>query len=229
MLFGRSLIEPIDDVRWNDDPNLRLEHEVIGLLAEDFIGHGFDLRRLLTTIASTAPFRLDSRTLEEPTPEHDRAWAVFPLVRLRPEQVIGAALQSASVTTLDVESDVTIRLALYFNERDFLRRYGDMGEDEFTPQGGTIPQRLLMMNGQLVRDKFRKSLVFNAAARIATTASQPATAIEAAYLAVLTRRPSSRETTHFVARMTNPQASRVQTIEDLYWALLNSTEFAWNH
>lgn len=229
LLFGRPLIEPIDDVRWNDDPAQRLEREVLDLLADDFARHGYDLRRLLTVIASTQAFRLDSRTDTEATPEQDRAWAVFPLVRLRPEQVIGAIMQSTSATTLDGEHDMTTRVALFFTEQEFLRRYGDVGEDEFTPQGGTIPQRLLMMNGRLVREKLRDPLVFNAAARIAATASQPSAAVEAAYLAVLTRRPTDRELSHFVGRMNEPKANRTQAVEDLYWALFNSTEFAWNH
>lgn len=229
LLFGRPLIEPIDDIRWNEDPAQRLEREVLDLLADDFARHGHDLRRLLTVIASTAPFRLDSRTATETTREHERAWAVFPLVRLRPEQVIGAIMQSTSATTLDADHDVTVRFVQFITQQEFVRRYGDVGEDEFTPQGGTIPQRLLMMNGRLIREKLRDPLVFNAAARIAATASQPSAAVEAAYLAVLTRRPTDGERNHFVGRMTEPKASRTQVVEDLCWTLFNSTEFAWNH
>lgn len=229
VLFGRPLVEPIDDVRRNDDPSQRMEREVLDLLADDLTAHHYDLRRLLSLIASTAVFRLDSRTDDEPTPEQQRSWAVFPLVRLRPEQVIGAIMQSMSATTLDAEHDVAVRFVQFITQNEFVRRYGDMGEDEFAPQGGTIPQRLLMMNGRLVRDKLRDPLVFNAAARIATTASHPAAAVEAAYLAVLTRRPTAVELEHFVGRMNQPRTSRTQAVEDLCWALFNSTEFAWNH
>ena len=111
-----------------------------------------------------------------------------------------------------------------------VRRYGDAGDDEFAPQGGTIPQRLLMMNGKLVGDKLHDPLVFNAAARIDALASTPAGAVDAAYLALLTRRPTPTEREHFVARLTEQSSSdRRAAIEDLFWALFNSTEFAWNH
>ena len=42
--------------------------------------------------------------------EHEAAWAVFPLTRLRPEQVAGAVFQSASLATLGPQSHWFVRL-----------------------------------------------------------------------------------------------------------------------
>jgi hypothetical protein len=231
VLFGRPLIEPIDDVRWDEgDAALELERKVLDLLADDFATHGYDLRRLLSLVAAARPFRLESRIDGDVTDEQEQAWAVFPLVRLRPEQVIGAILQATSVTTLDPEQDVTMRAIQFLTEQDFVKRYGDAGDEEFAPHAGTIPQRLLMMNGRLVRDKLRDPLIFNAATRIGMLADGPKGAVEAAYLAVLTRRPTPEELTYFSDRFdAPPRRTRPQAVEDLYWTLFNSTEFAWNH
>src|SRR5204863_2988953 len=107
--------------------------------------------------------------------------------------------------------------------------YGDTGEDEFTGRGGTIPQRLLLMNGQLVYDKTKES-IFNAATRIGWLASDDASAVRTAYLAVLTRPPTAVEAAHFEGRLGEARGQeRSRRMEDLYWALINSTEFAWNH
>ena len=76
-----------------------------------------------------------------------------------------------------------------------------MGEDEFTDRGGTIPQRLLMMNGNLVRERTKQDLINNAATRIALLAPDDTRAVEIAYLAVFTRRPNKRESDHFVGRL----------------------------
>jgi len=55
-------------------------------------------------------------------------------------------------------------------------------------------------------------------------------AVEISYLAVLTRRPTPEEAAHFEARLAGSKGnSRSQHLEDLYWALLNSSEFSWNH
>ena len=104
-----------------------------------------------------------------------------------------------------------------------------MGEDEFHQEPGTIPQRLLMMNGSLVQEKIKDSIL-NAAARIALLAPDNARAVETAYLAVLTRRPTAGEAAHFEERLAaNKGHPRNQRLTDLYWTLLNSTEFSWNH
>jgi hypothetical protein len=56
-------------------------------------------------------------------------------------------------------------------------------------------------------------------------------AVETAYLAVLTRRATPDESRYFVAELADvaDKRSRNQRLEDLYWCLLNSTEFSWNH
>ena len=57
-----------------------------------------------------------------------------------------------------------------------------------------------------------------------------AAAVETVYLAVLTRRPTAKELEHFVIRLAdqNNEQQR-QTIQDLYWTLINSVEFVWSH
>ena len=180
-------------------------------------------------IASTEVYRLDSAAPFEITDEHDAAWAVFPLTRLRPEQVIGSVIQSASVTTINQQSHVFTRLRRYFNEKDFVKRYGDADDDEFAKAHGTIPQRLLMMNGDLVDGKAREELL-NASSQIAMFAPDDGAAVETAYLSVLTRRPTPKERDYFSAKLTGLTGDeRKRKLADLYWVLFNSTELSWNH
>lgn len=231
LMFGRPLVEPIDD--------LGIEGpfpEPLELLADDFVEHGFDLRRLFEVIAATRAFRMDSRldTTDDVGADEmaQRAaqWAVFPLTRLRPEQVVSAVQQSASLATIDYESNIVVRLARAIGQNDFVERYGDSGADEFDAHGGTIPQRLLLMNGRIVGDKTSDNLLANAATQIAAFAPDDATAVETAMLAVLSRRPVADEAAYFSERLEGTsRRQRNERIGDLYWTLLNSTEFSWNH
>ena len=82
-----------------------------------------------------------------------------------------------------------MRLVKFGQTNDFVTRYGDLGEDEFTARGGTIPQRLLLMNGELVKERTQPNPLMSATSRIAGLSSDPATQIEAAYLTTLSRRP----------------------------------------
>src|SRR6185437_318976 len=223
LMLGRPLVEPVDNLESDAAAPPALD-----LLADDFATHNFDVRRLIRVIASTQVFRLDSASEHEVGETEEKAWAVFPLSRLRPDQMIGGVLQASSVSTLDAESHILARLARYGQRNDFVKRYGDTGEDEFDGHGGTIPQRLLMMNGSLIREKIKEG-PFTASTQVGWMSSDDAHAVEAAYLTVLTRRPTPAEAEYFERFLAEPDLKPNQRLEDLFWSLINSTEFSWNH
>lgn len=228
LMFGRPLVEPVDDLAAADEVP-----EALTILADDFVAHGYDLRRLIRVVAASEVFRLDSTSPDEAdgdsTEAAEKLLAVFPMTRLRPEQVVGGVLQAASLSTIDADSPIVTRIGRFLGEQDFVKRYGDGGEDEFDGRSGTIPQRLLMMNGDLVREKTKADL-FNAATRIGYFAPTDREAVAVAYLTALTRRPTAEEARHFEARLGGSRGKeRSARMSDLYWSLVNSTEFSWNH
>lgn len=228
LMFNRPLRAPVDNIPLDGELPAAME-----ILAEDFIAHRCDLQRLIRVIAATRVFQLESRSADPghpATPEQEAVFASFPLTRLRPEQVGGAVLQAAKLRTIDADSHVMVRVIRYFEQGDFLRRYGDAGENEFANAGGTIPQRLVLMNGKLVHERTKEDLLMNAATRIAAVAPDDPAAIETAYLAILTRRPTPEERDYFSAQMKErANVKRAELMSDLYWTLINSTEFSWNH
>jgi Protein of unknown function (DUF1549)/Protein of unknown function (DUF1553) len=225
LMTGRPMAEPVDDLSVAGEIPPALE-----MLAADFSEHGHDLHRLIRVIAATQVFRLDSAAADDSSGEAaEEAWAVFPMTRLRPEQVAGSLIQAARLSTLDAQSPWVVRFFNYTGSNDFVRRYGDTGEDEFNARGGTIPQRLLLLNGELVKSKSEEGLL-NASSRIAELAPSDHKAVEVAFLTVLTRRPSPDETAHFEARLAGVKGNeRKDRLTDLFWTLMNSTEFSWNH
>ena len=89
-----------------------------------------------------------------------------------------------------------------------------------------------MMTGELVRERTKEDLLMNSATRIGAVATDDDVAVETAYLAVLTRRPTPAEKAHFVDRLSesaSKEGNRLQSMGDLFWTLMNSTEFSWNH
>jgi hypothetical protein len=230
LMFGKPLVNPVDDIPLHEPFPPALE-----TLADDFIVHGYDLERLIRIIAASEVYQQDSGAEFDVTPAHEEQWAVFPVTRLRPEQVAGSVVQSSSLPTINAQAHIFSQLGKFISTSQFVQRYGDLGEDEFIDRGGTIPQRLLMMNGELVKERTDGgNAVQNASTRIALVTLDNEKAVETAYLATLTRHPSKEEIAHFITRL-NQQfpakdpSSRAQKMEDMYWVLLNSTEFSWNH
>ena len=88
---------------------------------------------------------------------------------------------------------------------------------------GTIPQALFLMNGALVNGRIqaRPATVLG---EIMAAAPNPRAALIALYMRVLSRQPTNQEVeicSKYLAAVGNP----VEAFEDIYWSLINSTEF----
>ena len=224
LMFGKGIVEPVDDLS-----SLAEFPPVLEFLADDFTEHDYDLKRLIRLIAASQVFQVDSAADHELTSEHEVNWACFPVTRLRPEQAIGSLMQATSLQTNDQENHILFRLIRYGETNDFIQRYGDAGADELVEQGGTIPQRLLLMNGKMTREKVKGELL-SFVRQAAALIRDDQTAIDTAYLSCLSRKPTEKEREHFLNVFSGQtKNARVRTMEDLYWALINSSEFSWNH
>lgn len=232
LLFGMPYINPVDDLPAPTD--LAQEPpDLLDLLGRDFRENNYDIKRLVQIIVASKPFRVSSSTDLNDADEIERAtseWALFPLVRLRPEQIIGAMLQSSSLKTIDQNSNLFMRARRFFSEIDFVREYGDLGSDELNDFPGTIPQALLRMNGQFAKENGSASL-FNSVGRIAGLDISNEKRVETCYLVCLSRLPTEQEQAHFLKQYETAanQKQREKITEDLFWALYNSPEFSWNH
>ena len=229
LVFGAPYMAPVDDLP-HPDPT---EQDVLDVLGRDFREHGYDLKRLIQVIAASNAFRLDSRhpaVDDSRIDEFKSEWAVFPLVRLRPDQVIGAMFQASSIRTIDQHSHLLTRFKRFINEREFIDEYGDLGDRELEQRSGTIPQALLRMNGKIANEASRAEL-FNAASSVASMTQSDADCVDTSYLVCLTRRPDADERRHFVSQLREArnQNERKRIVEDMFWALFNAPEFSWNH
>ncbi len=232
LMFGRAYLEPVDDLPVGDEVD-----EVLDYLAEDFVDHGYDLHRLIRIIALSAPYQLASRIdIQEDAEPVDLdsladQWAVFPIVRLRPEQVASSIVQSSSLRTRDHTNHILFRFVREIETNDFVKRYGDAGEYELEPDTQTISQRLLLLNGKLVQQKTdADDLRTNASGRIAILAPDDQKAIEVVFLSTLTRRPTVEEIAFFEEHLSGARdKERDAVLEDFFATLLNSSEFLCLH
>lgn len=236
----------VDDLPDPGDPRFGSQLEVLDILGRDFRSHGCDLRRLIRVIAASDAFLLDSvhpesaaanlsamsdaerDALQLRIEQLEARWAVFPLTRLRPEQVIGSMLQANHVETIDQGSHLFVRAVRFFRERDFVNEFGDPGVDELEDRTGTIQQALLRMNGDFARE-LSEEQPFSAPGQIARYSSTPEQLLENVLLSSLTRPPNQSERSCFLPQLQPDYPHRDGVIQDLYWAIFNAPEFSWNH
>lgn len=225
ILFGRPLVSPVDDLAAASEIPRPLKR-----LAEDFRTHGHDLHRLLRMIAATEVFRGESAAPADASEEAaELAWAAYPVSMLRSEQIVRSLIQACTIETIDANSHILTRLFAQGAERDFTVRYGDPAEDTPADCATTIPRRLLLMNGKIVTERTKAELL-SAAGQIAADAPSDLEAVRVAYLSALTREPTREEADYFTPRLKQARGeTRKKIVSDLFWTLINSTEFSWGH
>jgi hypothetical protein len=117
-------------------------------------------------------------------------------------------------------------------KRDWLRQFtlafGTDEGDDATTFNGTIPQALMMFNGDLIKQATnvdKGTFLY----QMATGNLKPADRMNYLYLAALARRPSATEmgiaNKLLMARGGDAKAA----MQDVWWALLNSNEFILIH
>lgn len=234
LMFGKPFLSdrPVDDLPDPEDGEFKARTEVLDLLGADFRSHGCDLRRLIQVITTTEGYRRSSlhpaRGAAE-LEEAERLWGVFPLNRLRPEQMIGAMLQSNSVKTIDQNSHLFTRAIRFFKEQDYLTEFGDPGEAELEQRTATITQTLLNMNGEFAREMSQPG-VFATPGTLRQFSPTNNALLDNVFLTCLTRRPTDAERTYFRGQLSErPKDADDAVLEDLFWTLYNSPEFSWNH
>ena len=240
-MFGKPLHEPVDDLPHPVDG----ERDALDILGAEFRAGDGRLSTLTRMIALSDVFRLSSESTtatDEDYAAQIRAWSVFPLVRLRPEQVIGSLFQAGHIRNIDQNSNPLIRVQKFGSENDFLNEYGDLGDDELLQQVGTIPQALLRMNGRFTADLSKVDML-TAANQILNLSPDDRAVVENSYLACLCRRPTDEERRFFMDGLSSgkpaeenesktskkPIRDRAEIMQDLFWTLFNSPEFSWNH
>lgn len=226
MMLGTSITRSgVDDIE-----GIERVPGLLAILGEDFSEHGHDLRRLIRIVARTKAFRMRAGEKDAAaTVKAADVYAAFPITKLRAEQLAGSLVQISKLRAVNAESHILWRLTKLGNTNDFVKRYGDAGEEELREQKGTLMQQLVLMNGRIVRERIEANL-FNAAGRIAGLSPDDETRVRVAYLTVYGREPTDAELAHFLPQLKGKKGDpRKRAMEDMIWAMVNATEFSWNH
>jgi hypothetical protein len=200
--------------------------EVLELLAKGFIASGHDVRWLFRTITRTRAYQ----TALQPALARGKvpAPAVCPQ-RLRPEQIFEALVEALAFDENDRKIPAPAPSSAPAATRHTGLRHMVYQAFKVNPSTapaevrGTIPQALLMMNSALVH-VYTSARGQTVLGRLLAEGRSDDQVVEALYQRALARKPSASEQAvcrRYVTRV----GDRYEALEDVFWALINSTEF----
>lgn len=223
--FGRGIVEPVDDF---SDINPACHPELLEYLAQEFAAHEFDLKFLIRAITATKAYRRSSEKTHD-SQDAPEFFARMSVQGLTPNQLYDSLAQ-ATGTPLSFQSANPFIFGNQNEESLFQETFDDAGTT-ITDRETTILQALALMNGQLTMT----ATDINQSRTLAAVAGAPFLStegkIEALYLAALSRKPSEAERKRLKAYVETggPANNPNQALADVFWALLNSSEFLLNH
>jgi hypothetical protein len=226
--LGVGIVDPVDDLRPSNPPNNAALWKVLN---QEFVGSGFNLRHVMRLILTSRAYQLTSATLPENQTDR-RFYSHYYAKRMSAEVLLDAISQVTGVPDAFPGYPVGIRATQLPDpgvESHFLKLFGQ--SDRVTAcaceRNGdvTLPQLLHLQNGASVVEKIRSA--DGRLAKLTQEMTDNATLVETLFLTAMGRRPLESET-RTVARMLEG-SDRAEVIRDLFWALVNSKEFVFNH
>jgi hypothetical protein len=229
-LFGRGLVASLDSIERDEKTvNVQLLEE----LADYFVSSGFDLQQLWGTLANTRAYQLTSRHEGESQARPELFASMLPKP-LTPEQLYDSferlAPQGVAATAaVGPLGQPASSLDEDPNRTEFVRRMRPPPGEATEYRAGTL-QALMLMNGKAmsgVTAPERSSLLGALEAPFMNDDER----IDALFLATISRPPDEDERRMFVEMLAECKepSERQQAFSDMFWAILNSTEFAFNH
>lgn len=224
--LGRGFVNPVDDFGPHNPPS---HPEVLERLAKDFRESGYDVKKLCSWIMATKAYQLSS--IRAKGDEKDEGlFTAMPLRPMSPEQLFDSLLTATSAHKAGASDDGHQRRDAWL--RQFTFAFANDEAEETTSFQGTIPQALMMMNGELMQQALSGkpgSFLRDVVDRAGRAGRAPEVyMIDSIYLAALSRRPTSRELNQARDYLQRYPDS-LQVLQDLFWALLNSNEFILIH
>jgi hypothetical protein len=225
--MGVGIVEPVDDFRVSNPAS---NPELLEALGKHFTDTKYNLKALVRDICNSRTYQ--RATQRNPTNAgDDRNFAHALVRRIKAENLLDTI--SMVTETKDKFDGLplgarAVQIADGTSSTYFLKTFGRATRE--TPcscevkMEPTLSQALHLLNGDTVNQKMRQGGVI---AKLMTR-KFPEERITDLYIRCLSRKPSTQELAKLVPNLSRSK-DQSQSLEDIFWALLNSREFLFNH
>jgi len=240
--FGRGIVDEVDDVRIS---NPAVNAPLLDALGRRFAETKYDFKQIVRDLCASHAYQR-STAANDTNAEDETNFSRATLRRLRAEVLLDVV--TATTETQDKFRGLplgarAVQIADGNTSNYFLTTFGRASrgtacscEVRMEPN---LSQALHLLNGDTLQEKIAKGGVVK---KMLEAGRTPAQIIEELYLRTLTRPPMQQELDGLLALLPQPAPAAdgqeaapadptavVQSLEDGFWAILNSREFVFNH
>ncbi len=240
--FGVGLVESVDDMR---ESNPASNEELLVAASDYLVKNNFDLKALMKVILQSAAYQRSSQPLPE-NKDEKRFYSRYYPRRMMAEVLLDSISQVTEVPDeftkfyepnpqkTDFYPKGTKAIQLYDSSviSYFLKTFGRNErmitcECERTEEP-TMIQVLHISNGDTINNKLKAKE--SRVTKLLETKKTDKELIADIYMLCLSRKPTTEEETKLAELLSEtPKAEKRQAIEDLFWGVLSSREFLFNH
>lgn len=225
--MGVGTVDPVDDIRVSNPPtNPELFQELGNKLAE----YQFDFRQLVRDICNSKAYQR-SASPNESNRSDTRNYAYAVVRRIPAEMMLDCVSQITNTNEKFRGLPLGARAVQIADGRTstyFLDTFGRAPRETVCDcEASTDPslsQALHLLNGSSTNGKITQGKVVEELLKDAT----PAQALDRLYVRCLSRYPTEAEKADLLSAIESSPSPK-EGLEDVFWAILNSREFVFNH
>ncbi|MEL0095609.1 MAG: DUF1549 domain-containing protein [Planctomycetaceae bacterium] len=227
--FGYGFTTEVEDM----GPHVQVSHPgLLESLSQQTKANKYNLKLLLKWLALSDPFLRSSiyspsNGIDSPELGDQPLFSRYYSRQLEPEEVYQSLLAlSGQIRTSDRFGQQQLAQRNWLGQ--FTRQRETDEAEEVSSFKGDVQQSLVLMNGELM--KRATSLEADTVLKkIAASTNSTQVKVQRLFLAALARHPTEDELTKIKQLSTQAQADEEHFLQDIWWALLNSSEFILDH
>jgi hypothetical protein len=226
--FGKGIVEPVDDVRISNPPS---NPELLDALAAKLADSNYDFKRFVRDLCASRTYQLSTRANDSNAGD-DRNFSHAQVRRLRAEVLLDCVNEVAGTQEKFKglpKGARAVQIADGNETSYFLTTFGRSTRESVctceVKMEPNLSQALHLLNGNTAQQKIQSGGLIP---RCLAEKKPPAEIIEELYLRCLSRPPTTKEQEE-LQRFFTEEAKPETVLADLFWALINSKEFLFNH
>jgi Protein of unknown function (DUF1549)/Protein of unknown function (DUF1553) len=226
--FGMGIIHEVDDVRVSNPAS---NPELLAQLGKRFTEYKYDFKKLVRDICTSRTYQLATQP-NESNQGDTRNFARGNLRRIKAETFLDCISQVTETKNKFPGLPVgarAVQIADGTTSTYFLTTFGRATRETVcsceVKLEPTLSQSLHLLNGEATGQRIQQG---NLVGRRLAEKKEPPEIVEELYVRCLSRQPTPEERARLGALLA-AEPDKKKGLEDLFWALLNSREFMFNH